>query len=96
MIMLNIPPSMHLDNWIVLGFVVTLNQRWVIYDNGTEFISCNFQELLKCYNVKGQPTTVKNPQADLLVECFHGQLGNQLQTMIFEGSDFYDDLDTMV
>ena len=68
----------------------------VICDNGTEFIGRNFQELLERYGVKGQPTTVKNPQADLLVECLHGQLGDHLRRMVFEGSNFYDDLDTMV
>ena len=67
-----------------------------IYDNGTELIGRNFQELPKSYGVKGQTTTVKNPQANLLVECLHGQLGNHLRTMVFEGNNFYDDLDIMV
>ena len=49
-----------------------------IYDNETKFISHNFQEHLKSKGIKGQPTTVKNPQANSLVEHLHGQLGDEL------------------
>ena len=39
----------------------------VIYNDGTKLIGHNFQELLKSYGIKGQPTTVKYLQAKSLV-----------------------------
>lgn len=50
-----------------------------IYDNGSEFTSKEFTELLDSYGIVKTPTTVKNPQANL-VERVHQTLGNMLRT----------------
>lgn len=49
-----------------------------IYDNGNEFLGEKFQEMLDSYEVKGVPTSVKNPQANL-VERVNQTLGNMIR-----------------
>ena len=58
-----------------------------IHDNGNEFTGLEFQELLDSYGVKSTPTTVKNPQANL-VERVHQTPGNMLRTYELEKHDF--------
>ena len=53
----------------------------VIFDNGGEFCGDEFQELLESYSIKAQPTTVKNPQANGVVERMHLTMGDMLRTM---------------
>ena len=64
----------------------------IMYHNGTE---CTFPRTLESYGIKGKPTKVKNSQANLHVKYLCGPLGDQLHTMVFKGSDFYEDLDMM-
>ena len=54
--------------------------RYVIHDNGSEFIGMEFQELLEDYGITSKPTTVKNPQANSIVERSHMVITNQLRT----------------
>lgn len=49
-----------------------------VQDNGKEFAGQQFQEMLESYDVKATPTTVKNPQANL-VERVHQTLGNMIR-----------------
>jgi transposase InsO family protein len=51
-----------------------------IHDNGTEFIGFEFQELLQSYGIKSVPTTVKNPQANSILERAHQTIGNMLRS----------------
>ena len=48
-------------------------------DNGNEFLSNDFQEILESYSIEPKPTTVKNPQANL-VERVHQTLGSMLRS----------------
>ena len=61
--------------------------KYVIYDNGNEFTGQGFQELLRSYKIRPNPTTVKNPQANL-IERVHQTLGNMLRTYELENYDF--------
>ncbi len=70
--------------------------RRVVYDNWSEFIGFEFQELLKSYGIDPQPTTVKNPQANSVIECLHLTLGNQLCCTTFKGANFLDDINIIV
>lgn len=63
------------------------NQQWLsryprplecVHDNGNEFMGIEFQELLQSYGIKPKPTTVKNPQANAIIERIFGMLGEQL------------------
>ena len=56
----------------------------VVFDNGGEFIGVEFEELLESYNVKGVPTTVRNPQANGCIERMHLTAADMLRTMSLE------------
>jgi transposase InsO family protein len=44
----------------------------VTFDRGSEFIGKHFQKMIKKdYGVKGKPITVRNPQANAIVERVH-------------------------
>lgn len=60
-----------------------------IFDQGPEF-GREFQELLLSYGVKSKPTTVKNPQANSIVERVHGTINNKLRTCRFESTDEWE------
>ncbi len=53
--------------------------RDVIYDSGIEF-KLNFEYLCNTYDIKRKPTTVKNPQANAILECLHQVLAQMLRT----------------
>ena len=50
----------------------------IIFDNGTEFQK-DFRHIFKNYGVKPKPTTIKNPQANGIVERVHQVLSNMLR-----------------
>ena len=49
-----------------------------VYDNGSEFVGNEFQELLNDYGIEAKPTTVKNPQANSVVERLHLSIADML------------------
>jgi hypothetical protein len=53
--------------------------RYMIYDNGSEF-KLHFRALCKTYGVKGKPTSIKNPQANAILEGIHAVFTNMLCT----------------
>ncbi len=53
------------------------------------------QELLLSYRIKPKPTTVKNPQANAIVERIFRTLEEQLQATIFE-TNWSKDIDTLI
>ena len=59
---------------------------YIIYDNGSEF-KLHFKELCDSFNIKRRPTTVKNPQANAILERVHGVFADMLRTSGLEGSD---------
>ncbi len=48
-------------------------------DNGSEF-KLHFERLCDSYGIKRKPTTVKNPQANAVLERVHQVLGQMLRT----------------
>ena len=64
----------------------------IIYDRGNEFLGKEFQEIIqKDYGIKRKPITVRNPQANAIVERIHQVIGNMIRT--FELEDRYLDED---
>jgi transposase InsO family protein len=62
----------------------------VTYDRGSEFIGKDSQKMIKeDYGVKAKPITVRNPQANAIVERVHQVIGNIIRT--FELEDNYLD-----
>jgi hypothetical protein len=53
--------------------------RYIIYNNGSEF-KLNFEYLCITYGIKRKPTTVKNPQANAILERLHQVLAQILCT----------------
>ena len=66
------------------------------YDNGPEFMGHEFQELLAKYNCVSKPTTIKNPQANALVERMHLTFANNVRTKVFEIDTWEQEADTLV
>ncbi|MGL5963100.1 MAG: hypothetical protein ACRCZ2_01680, partial [Fusobacteriaceae bacterium] len=53
--------------------------QYVIYDNGSEF-KLHFEFLCESYGIKRKPTSVKNPQANSILERVHQVLMTMLRT----------------
>ena len=58
----------------------------VIYDNGSEF-KLHFRALCDSYSIKRKPTTIKNPQANAILERTHGVFADMMRTSGIDGSD---------
>ena len=64
----------------------------VTFDRGSEFIGKDFRNMIKNdYGIKQKPITVRNPQANAIVERVHQTIGNIIRT--FELQDNYLDED---
>jgi hypothetical protein len=53
--------------------------RYMIYDNGSEF-KLHFRALCKTYGITHKPTSIKNPQANAILERMHAVFTNMLCT----------------
>jgi hypothetical protein len=53
--------------------------HYIIYYNGSEF-KLNFEYLCVTYGIRRKPTTVKNPQANAILECLHPVLAQMVCT----------------
>ena len=52
----------------------------VTYDRGSEFIGQEFQQMLiQDYGIKRKPITIRNPQANAIVERIHEVIVNIIQ-----------------
>jgi len=70
---------------IALAFDRTWMSRYprpvnIIYDQGSEFIGSEFQELVDSLGLLKAPTSVKNPQANAILERVHGTMHNMTRT----------------
>jgi len=64
----------------------------IIYDNGSEF-KLHFAALCDSYGIKRKPTSVKNPQANAILERVHQVLMNMLRTAELDMADSVDPKD---
>ena len=64
--------------------------KYITYDNGSEF-KLHFEELCDSFNIKRRPTTIKNPQANAIIERIHGVLGDMMRTSHLDMSPTIDD-----
>ncbi len=57
----------------------------ITFDRGSEFIGQEFQKMIKeDYGIKAKPITVRNPQANAIVERVHQVIGNIICTFELE------------
>ena len=66
-----------------------------MYDNGSEF-KLHFQTLCQDFGLKRNPTTIKNPTANAILECMHGVIGNMMPTRQRQEMLSEDDIDDFV
>lgn len=65
----------------------------VVHDRGSEFIGANFQQMLRNdYGIKSKPITIRNPQANAIVERVHQTIGNIIRTFELE-NNYLDETD---
>jgi transposase InsO family protein len=65
----------------------------VTFDRGSEFIGKDFQKMIKeDYGVKAKPITVRNPQANAIVERVHQVIGNIIRSFELE-TNYLDEVD---
>jgi hypothetical protein len=69
----------------------------IIYDNGSEF-KLHFEALCDSYGIKRKPTSVKNPQANAILERVHQVLMSMLRTAELDMADSVapSDVDTFL
>ncbi len=69
----------------------------MIYDNGSEF-KLHLEHLCDSYGIKRKPTTVKNPQANAILERVYQVLGQTLRTSELDMADSIspDDVDVFL
>jgi transposase InsO family protein len=53
-----------------------------VYNQGTEFTGAHFQATLCHHGIQAMPTTVKNPQANAVVECLHQTITNSMRAAL--------------
>jgi transposase InsO family protein len=87
----NFPEIIHIDNCSATHVGQQFENAWLsrypqplqcIYDQGTEFTGANFQATLCCHGIQAKPTTVKNPQANAVVEHLHQTITNSMRAAL--------------
>jgi hypothetical protein len=65
----------------------------ITYDRGSEFIGHEFRTMVQNeYGIKAKPITVRNPQANAIVERVHQVIGNMIRTFELE-QNYLDETD---
>ena len=67
------------------------------FDNGSEF-KLHFVALCETYGLEVKPTSVKNPQANAVLERIHGVFGDMMRTSGLDMQDSVEpkDVDTFL
>jgi hypothetical protein len=66
--------------------------QYIIYDNGSEF-KLHFETLCDSYGLKRKPTSVKNPQANAILERVHQTIMGMLRTADIDMADTVSESD---
>jgi transposase InsO family protein len=65
----------------------------IIYDRGTEFLKEFLAMIRDDYGIALSPITVRNPQANAIIERAHQTIGNTLRTFELTDSDHLESID---
>ena len=60
--------------------------KHIIYDNGSEF-KLHFRALCDTFGIKRKLTSVKNPQANAILECVHQTIMGMVRTAEIDMAD---------
>ena len=66
--------------------------QYIIYDNGSEF-KLHFETLCDSYGLKRKPTSVRNPQANAILERVHQTIMAMLRTAELDMADTVSESD---
>ena len=66
--------------------------QYIIYDNGSEF-KLHFETLCESYGLKRKPTSVRNPQANAILERVHQTIMAMLRTAEIDMTDTVSESD---
>ena len=66
--------------------------QYIIYDNGSEF-KLHFETLCESYGLKRKPTSIKNPQANAILERVHQTIMAMLRTADLDMADTVSESD---
>ena len=66
--------------------------QYIVYDNGSEF-KLHFETLCDSYGLKRKPTSVKNPQANAILERVHQTIMGMLRTAEIDMADTVSESD---
>ena len=66
--------------------------QYIVYDNGSEF-KLHFETLCNSYGLKHKPTSVKNPQANAILERVHQTIMGMLSTAEIDMADTVSESD---
>ena len=58
----------------------------MIYDNGSEF-KLHFEDLCESYGLKREPTSIRNPQANAILERVHQVVMAMIRTAELDMAD---------
>jgi transposase InsO family protein len=81
----------------------TVEQTWltrypwpqqITYDQGTEFMAEFAQMIEMDYGIKKKPITVRNPQANAIIERIHQTMGNMLRTFVLPQSEIENSVES--
>ena len=66
--------------------------KYIIYDNGSEF-KLHFERLCDSFTIKRKPTSIKNPQANAILERVHAVVADMMRTSGLDGRDTISEAD---
>ena len=69
--------------------------QYIVYDNGSEF-KLHFKTLCDSYGLKRKPTSVKNPQANAILERVHQTIMGMLRTAEIDMADTVSESDMRI
>ena len=90
-IVTNYPEIIRIDNKNAFYIATQLENAWlsryprpmrIIFDQGSEFIGREFQQVILKHGIQPVPTSVKNPQANAICERMHQTAGNALRVLL--------------
>ena len=103
---IGLPEIIPVDNTTSLSVAQAFEDNWLsqypaplrcIHDNGNEFLGPAFSQMLQRNRIKSVPTTVKNPQANTIVERMHQSISTMIVISLQENPPHkYEEISTLV
>ena len=103
---IGLPEFIPIDNVTSLSVAQAFEDNWLsrypaplrcIHDNGNEFLGPAFSQMLLKNRIKSVPTTVKNPQANAIVERMHQSISTMIAISLRENPpQKYEEVSTLV